>query len=263
MHLFFAFLSSLHVSICMKWFETIASGIGALLFPQDCALCGAWVCNPDWTPLCTGCRLRIRPLLGPVCITCGDSVAGPMTQSYALCRRCRAAPAGFDLCRAWGAYAGPLRNLIRRYKYGEYRRLSLPLSEFLHSCYSSHELSRPDYIVAVPSHRARVAQRGFDPVLRIARQFSRRTRIPLLEGAERTRNTRPQFGLDVSSRRKNLRQAFRAIPDPRLEGAEVFVVDDILTTGATASELSRTLKDAGVATVTVLVVARAIRYFGA
>ena len=121
--------------------------------------------------------------------------------------------------------------------------------------------ARPDGLVPVPSHRKRLAQRGFDPALLLAKDLSNRLNVPVLSVARRIRCTAPQFGLDEKSRRLNLKSAFRIQGKTKLKNSSLWIVDDILTTGTTVRELARALLGAGARTVRVLVIARAVKHF--
>ncbi len=114
-----------------------------------------------------------------------------------------------------------------------------------------------DWIVPVPTHPRRRRERGYDHTALLAKGLSRRLNLPVFKGVRRIRHTAPQFGLDRADRRGNLRGAFAVSRPERLRGASILLVDDVMTTGATVDEISRTLRrDAGVAGIVVLVVAR-------
>lgn len=119
--------------------------------------------------------------------------------------------------------------------------------------------TRIDVIVPVPLSRERLARRGFNQSLEIARAVARPLRTPLDPGCVlRILETAPQASLRLADRRRNLRGAF-VVPDAaaaRLRGRSILVIDDVMTTGATLDELARTLKRAGTASVVNLVVAR-------
>ena len=116
-------------------------------------------------------------------------------------------------------------------------------------------VSRPDAIVAPPSTRARLRERGFNPALEVAKVVARRHRVRCsIEGLVRVRETEPQPGLARAARRRNLEHAFACRADVR--DAHVALVDDVLTTGATADAAAQVLKRAGAARVSVWVVAR-------
>lgn len=177
-----------------------------------------------------------------------------------ICAHCRKAPPPWDWCRGWGGYDGKLRKLIRRYKYDRCRFLSAPLARMMFECLQELDhVPDFDWIVAVPTHPSRRRKRGYDHTLLLAKRLSRLTGIPVFKGLIRSRDTAPQFGLDKSERRRNLSGAFRLDGSDRLSGTSVVLVDDVLTTGATAEEICKVLSKKGkVARVLVLVAARAL-----
>lgn len=157
-------------------------------------------------------------------------------------------------------YEAPLSTLIHWMKFEgnlpAARTLGWLLAGFVSRALSTGRIEPPDAIVPVPLHTQRLRCRGFNQSQELARHLSRRLEIPLMARAcVRTRATAPQSGLPcAASRRRNVAGAFRARGG--LSGlARVAVVDDVLTTGATAAELARTLRAAGVGSVDIWVCA--------
>lgn len=118
-------------------------------------------------------------------------------------------------------------------------------------------LEPPDCVVPVPLHRRRIAQRGFNPAVTLARELARTRGVPLAATAlRRVRDTESQTGLGRAERRANVRAAFRARPGLP---ARVWLVDDVVTTGATLEECARALRRAGARQVVALCAARTPR----
>ncbi len=245
----------------MNPFSILCAFGAALIFPQSCVLCGCLVWRKRTVPLCRSCEAKLRPLQGRLCVSCGDLLPGLMTLSFGLCLRCRHHPPDFDQACAWGAYGKELRQLIWHFKYAGHPRLSDPLAELMFSASAQRKWPRPDGLIPVPRHPRRVRRRGFDPAYLLARDLASRLEVPLLSVASRIRRTVPQFGLDEEARRRNLESAFWIDRKPHLADSSVWIVDDILTTGTTAGELTRALRRAGARTVNVLVIARAVKHF--
>jgi competence protein ComFC len=180
---------------------------------------------------------------------------------FPVCSSCRAGNAEFDRARAWGLYEGSLRRVIREFKFGGCRRLGVPLAGLLRETLKSFELT-VEYIVPVPSHRARIRARGFDQIRALTKKLSFDTGIAIFDGLTRIRDTKPQFGLPLRERSRNVKGAFR-LKDPEvLENRKVLILDDIITTGATVQEISRMLNSEGKpAWMGVLTVARAARRY--
>jgi len=171
---------------------------------------------------------------------------------------CRAQENPFDFARAYGNYRGELRSLIIEFKFGHHQRLSHPLAALLQHCYERSGLDlEPDWIVPVPPHVRRRRERGFDQTLILSRALSQRLKIPVFKGLYRVKPTVPQSGLNLQERRKNLGHAFRLSQADRLSDQTLVLVDDVMTTGTTISEICRLIRlETRIRTILVLTVAR-------
>jgi len=214
------------------------------LFPQDCVLCLA----PAGRHLvCTACRASL-PWLREACFRCATPLAHP-----GLCGQCQRHAPGFDETVCAFEYRFPVDRLVQRFKYSGDFALGRWLT--LAVCARLAERERPQLIVAAPLARARLRKRGFNQSAHMARILAGRLGMRFASrGFERTRETQPQQGLDRRARRANVRGAFRC--RIRLQGAHVAVVDDVVTTGATADALAMALREAGAARVSVWAIAR-------
>lgn len=174
---------------------------------------------------------------------------------------CRFAPPDFDLALAWGSYEGDMKRLLHAYKFNGLRRLAHPLAWLLKDCLQRRaKRARPDWLVPVPLHRRRILERGFDPPRLLARLLGRQLAVPLFPHLRRVRHTPTQTGLNAADRKRNLVGAFGLKSPELLKDKRVMLVDDILTTGATANEIARTLRQAAVVKqIGVLTVARVPR----
>jgi ComF family protein len=170
------------------------------------------------------------------------------------CALCRSGRRGFDAAYSFGAYEGVLRKLIHLYKYGRVRPLAKPLSDLLVRALPRDEAF--DAAVPVPLYWRRRLRRGFNQAELLARGLSRRTGIPVLGALRRLRPTPAQAGLSNSARRQNVSQAFRA---RGVQGKRILLIDDVMTTGATAASCAAALKQAGARRVSLLTVARVDR----
>jgi|SRR5262245_49384615 len=226
-----------------SWLERCGR-LGLNWLGQDCALCGA---GSGHELVCAACAQAL-PELPAHCPRC----ALP-TPLGSVCGSCLANPPQFDATLALWLYEFPCDRLVQALKY----RAWLGLAPFFARCLVSRCFPPADVIVPMPLHPDRLAQRGFNQALEIARGLARRTGAPLEpRGAQRVRNTIPQTELPYEERAKNIRGAFFARVD--FSGKTVAVVDDVMTTGATLDELARILKRAGAARVENLVVARSV-----
>lgn len=224
----------------MRFYNALRVAAQALFFPQRCVVCEHWVAQPDFSPLCLPCLRTLESFQVPVCQHCGTQLPGNFDDRHAACARCRERGFQFNYARASGPYEGRLRDVIRRYKFDGHRRLAAPLARRLVETYRSIDfVFEPDWIVPVPLHPKRRLQRGFDQTLLLADRLACELGVPVFTGARRVRDTKPQFGLDSQERRKNLKDAFALETHGWTSGSNLLMVDDVMTTGTTADELSR------------------------
>jgi ComF family protein len=244
----------------MRVVDWLISILDRVVFPQTCVLCGS-PAPGQMVPLCGRCLLDLPSLQRPICHHCGIPVPGEPSLEFGLCSACRTLEIAFDRARSWGPYSGSLRQVIWSYKFGGLKRLAVPLVKLLQKTYRHGFQDMPiDYVIPVPLHPRKRRLRGFDQTQLLARGLSRETGIPLLRGVNRVRDTSPQYGLSQSARRSNVAGAFEVRRDSGLRDRSVLVVDDVLTTGATVSEVGKCLRlQGGVAGIGVLTVARVPR----
>lgn len=164
---------------------------------------------------------------------------------------------GFDAAYSFGFYEGSLQKLVQLLKYGGIYTLAKPLGAMLAS---ACPLTEPiDLVVPVPMHWLRRWKRGFNQAELLGNEVARRIGVNAGSAVRRKRRTPPQAGLSDSVRRRNVSGAF-AVPKPSaVRGLHVLLVDDVLTTGATASACASALKRAGARRVSVLTLARVDR----
>jgi len=212
---------------------------------QDCALCLA----PSRERLvCAACEAALEGAAS-ACERC----ASPVLRG-GRCDACRGRRLAFDAALARFDYRFPVDRLVLRFKYAGDLAVGRWLSERLAERAAS--MPRPDVLVAPPLARTRLRERGFNQAVEIARTVGRRLRLPVdAHAIERRRETAPQARLGRRARQANLRGAFACARN--VDGLHVAIVDDVLTTGATADALARALKHAGAARVSVWAVARA------
>ena len=171
---------------------------------------------------------------------------------------CRSGLRGFDAAYCLGSYEGTLRELIHLYKYGKIQTLSQPLAGLLAAALPLDE--RFDAVTPVPLHWRKQWQRGFNQSELLARAIARRRGIPVVRALRRVRSTQAQAGLSNTARRNNVTAAFQCRRGARtLAARRVLLIDDVMTTGSTAAACARALKQAGVARVVLLTVARVDR----
>lgn len=212
---------------------------------QACQLCGA---GSAQGMLCGPCREDLPWLPAGRCVQCAALLA-----SGGICGACLDRPPRFDRVEAVFAYRFPVDGLVQAFKYGG----RLALAGLLGGELARAVAGGVDAIVPMPLAPRRLAERGFNQALEIARPVARATGIPLLPNACRKQvDTPPQAALPWDERARNVRRAFAC--DTDLRGMRIAVVDDVLTTGATLNELARVLRKAGAMEVRGWVVARTL-----
>jgi ComF family protein len=214
-------------------------------------------------PVCAGCLRRPEPFQAEYfCVSCRT----PFQNAFPLsldgqCALCRTGLRGFDAAYTFGAYDGVLRQLIHLFKYAKIATLAAPLADWMATALPLDE--RFDLIVPVPLHWRRRWERGFNQSELLVKSLSRRTGISMAHPLTRRRSTAVQAGLSNAGRRRNIQGAFIAKRPARLDGKRILLIDDVMTTGATAAACAGALKRVGAARVALLTVARADRRFDA
>ena len=223
-----------------------------VLLPRQCALCGARLAPRAPLPACRGCLAEL-PRNRPACPRCAAPVAAPGL----ACRRCRRRAPPWEAAWAPYRYGWPLDAALLRWKFhGDPACGALLEGLFARAAARMADGPRPEALVPVPLHRARLRGRGFDQAARLARAAGRALGVPVApEALRRLRPTAAQSGLAAGARRRNVRGAFAVARPPPWR--HVAVVDDVLTTGSTAAEAARVLRRAGVARVDVWCLLRA------
>ena len=203
-----------------------------------------------------------------MCSICGEKIFGQhfAADSGALCGACRLAAPRFRKAVAFGAYEGALRDLIHIFKYQRIKSAGPLLGRLLKQAYSRIQAEEPVLVVPVPLWPGKRRDRGFNQAEEIARAFLRSGASSSIQLCTalliRSRETAPQTGLTRRQRQANLRGAFALTKPQKVQGQSILLVDDVMTTGATAGECARVLMRAGAKQVYVATVARATREAG-
>jgi ComF family protein len=259
--------------------ERIAASLFFTFFPADCRICASPLLRVSRLPVCNHCLFALRPLQGSHCSVCGEGLhfatyaahldggKADGTEAETRCPLCQRVDPPFERAVAYGSYDGQLRDLIHLLKFQQVRPSSSVLGRMLAKTISRLEPAMPVgtiAVIAVPLHKRKQAQRGFNQAEVIARaalkELSRPKRFELCTGVLlRRRETGSQIGLTRHQRRENMRGAF-SIGDPtRILKRDILLIDDVYTTGTTASECARVLLRAGAARVWVATVARTLK----
>jgi ComF family protein len=235
-----------------SWFTSAGNRLLNRLFPPRCRLCDAASHTPR--PLCQPCAAEL-PWLLHGCPQCAYPLADAGTPGR--CGRCQRQPPAFDATEALFHYRPPVDYLVKRLKFSGELALAPLLGGLLAARIGRRTAALPEQLIPVPLHPVRQRERGFNQATELARSLGRCLRIPLAtQLCLRRRNTGPQSLLPLTARRLNLRDAFAVRGRCALH---VAIVDDVMTTGHTANELARALRQAGAERIEVWVIARAAR----
>lgn len=244
-------------------FEPLAHQLLDLVFPRLCPGCQDPLPGRAQPQLCPPCQRRLFPLAAPFCPVCGEKFHG-IPDASRPCSNCAGRAVSFDFARSHFHAHGLLRDLIHRLKYQSALHLAPLLAHFLGANLQDPRIGdgAPWILVPVPLHPRRQRKRRFNQAAELAHLLSAQCGWPCLDALRRTRASSPQADLDRQERLENLRGAFALHPSPRmhepLAGSRVLLIDDVFTTGSTAHECAKVLKeDANVTIVAVIAVARA------
>ena len=229
----------------------------SLVLPPRCPGCGT-VVAADAT-FCASCWSELTFITEPMCPRCGEpspvDTAGP-------CFACNKRPPRYTAARAAIAYDDGARRIVLGLKHADAPHLARAMAAQMARAGSAW-LGPGSLIVPVPLHRWRLWRRGYNQAALIARVLARRTGAKLdLDALTRTRATASSGGLGRAERFDNVAAAFVPRRGARLAGRDIVLVDDVLTSGATADACADALVAAGAATVRVLTFARVVRGVG-
>jgi ComF family protein len=241
----------------------------AALFPSDCRICPSSLFSVSRLPVCSSCLESIQPISQARCNVCGDLLsAADGAFGDARCPECASDGPAFERAVNYGAYTGVLRQLIHLLKYERMRPAANVLGRLTAeaSLQLEGDIDVPELLmIPVPVHKVRMRSRGFNQAELIARAAQRGIEQSIgrkltldVTALLRVRFAESQVSLTVEERRQQIRGSFKVTSRERVKGREILLVDDVLTTGATASECARELRQAGAARVWVVTPARAL-----
>jgi ComF family protein len=252
-------------ALAVGWAARAARAALDAILPPQCLACAAAIDEPR--KLCAACWSKITWLAAPLCQHCGvpfefDPQSG--AADTLLCGACLRDPPAFARARAVFRYDDAGRGLILGFKHGDRLHAAPAYGQWLARA-GAELLQEADLVVPVPLHWTRLAWRRYNQSALLANAVARTARrhsVPDL--LVRTRRTPQQGDMGRAARQRNVRRAFRVAPrhTALLPGKRIVLVDDVLTTGATAEECVRALLEAGAASVDLLTLARVVRPVG-
>ena len=232
--------------------QWLARAVLDFALPARCAGCGAIVDAVN--SFCADCWTRIEFLGAGGCATCGLPLHGTEAECCAICL---ARPPRIARTRAAVAYDDLTRRLALKLKYGRKVAVAKTMARFMAPLIDS---GGDRILVPVPLHRVRLWQRGFNQSVIVGRELSRLSGLPLDHDLlRRIKRTPPLKGMSALQRRRAVAGAFAVADGAGIAGKTVVLVDDVLTTGATANACARVLRRAGAARVELISWARVVR----
>jgi len=236
----------------LKLLKTISKTAVDLVIPPVCLACHKRIEDQNEQILCPNCLETISVLSESICDKCGS----PLSEDG--CEFCWEFSPQFDISRSAIRYEGAAATLIQDLKYKAYIAiapwLANVMTQFMDDLFQYQKF---DFIMAVPLHRVRKRERGFNQSELIARHISSTLKIPYQEPVERSFYTASQTRLSKERRIKNLTSAFRLKRRANIQGKRILIVDDVFTTGSTLNEICKTLRTANPDYIATLTAARA------
>jgi ComF family protein len=215
------------------------------------------VAQDDVVLFCSECVAHLGPEAWHGCRRCGAEVLD-VGFSPTHCPLCHTTPLKFDAAVVLGGYHKGLQKVVLRMKRPTHNALTIAMGRLLFRQRHQQLTEHPaDVVVPIPMYWTRRLGRGINNPDVLANCLGTSLGLPVHRLLVRCLNTRPQAELPPSRRFENMRGAFRVRRPEMVKDARIWLVDDILTTGATCSEAAKMLKRAGAAWVGVAVVARA------
>jgi competence protein ComFC len=235
----------------------LKSGVLNLVFPLNCLLCRKYIrtTDPSGDVLCQNCLGTLQFNSPPFCLSCSRHLA---ESSSSLCCHCRTAACHFNKNYSALLYTPALRRLILSFKYGNKTSLKTLFSHLVLSFINQNHLDMKkfDMVIPVPLSSARMRERGYNQAQLLASIIANHFGIPLsANNLLRCRHTPCQAALPPDARLTNVQGAFKINHSEIYRNQTLLVVDDVLTTGATVSEIARLLKSHGAAHVETLTLA--------
>ncbi len=240
--------------------SAVLAGISELIFPRRCALCREQLLDGTLYDVCEFCKSKITVHTGAACTVCAVPMDGELADAGVIkCGRCRIKSPPYDKTIFCLRYKNEVRKLLHLLKFSGREGLVYLFAPMMSSrLYREPERAEIDFVVPVPLHYRRLLRRGFNQSYLLAHEVAVDLTIKMAADVLiRKKDTTAQFAQTRSERFKNIRGAFAVRDAALIKGRKFLLVDDIMTSGATMYEASKTLKKAGARNVYCLVAARA------
>lgn len=237
-----------------------------LLFPPVCCLCKIKTPIIDHL-VCEDCWARVNIINNPICMKCGLPILSYYQRPdhrYYLCYRCRKRRWAFDQARSAFIFNDSIKDAIHLMKYSGHFRMSgflgREMVKVLVNNFSAHKTLKEAIIVPVPITNQKLKEREFNQSELLANTIGNLLGLPIYTHLlERTKEVKPQVGLPLKERERNVRGAFKVTNPQFLKNRRILLLDDVMTTGATVNECSKQLRRAGGKNIYVWTLASAMR----
>ena len=237
-------------------FEQLREGLLDFIFPRNCLCCRRHAPDPKFPPVCDSCLKTVEFNGPPFCLRCSRRLQNLSAEG--ICDTCQRHEMAFDCAWAAVAFNNTTRHLIHAFKYQHKTALRKIFAHLILDFLNQYKITLEHYdcLMPIPLHPARLRERGFNQAQLLAQQLQKEIKIPLqTHGLVRAHPTLTQTQLSSKERFTNLKGAFRIKHPEDIKGKNILLIDDLLTTGATASEAASVLKQHGAGRVGVVTVA--------
>lgn len=239
-------------------YRQISSFLGSLadfVFPPYCGHCRQRASEGLSGEICPGCWAVVKKWDDGQCQRCGHPVAG----THSLCDKCLIPDWGCNDVKTIGPFEAPLSNALHMLKYSDAQSVSRKLGVLMAGrIASATNYCKADMVLAVPLHKARKRERGYNQAQLLAEQLGKALDIPAPEGlVTRARHTKSQTTLNKEERHRNVEGIFAVQNPDRIKDKTIILVDDVLTTGATIGSCGQSLLSAGAREVLAMTAAAA------
>ena len=240
--------------------QGLIKGLKDLIYPNCCLVCKNRIPPTDQEQLiCFSCQDKVEQNLPPFCASCGRHLTTEAIEKN-TCLSCSAYAENFYFDRAFSpcTYTGTIKKLIHEFKYSGKDYLGKPLGKLMHTFIRNYQLpiEHLDFLIPIPLHKSRQRDREFNQAeilsQEVANEFDKKV---LVDALVRVKPTKTQTELTFQERCQNVEKSFSVTKPDLIKDANILLIDDVLTTGATSSEAARCLKEAGARKVLLLTVA--------
>lgn len=235
--------------------------LSQVIFPPQCLGCAEIIPSVTGQIFCRDCAQHVHYITGSICPICGTTFPDSPAENH-LCEDCLEKQPYFSQARAVFCYEAVILDTIHQFKYKRNIATGEILADFM-ADYPFPDITFDDYslIIPVPLHVKRLRERGFNQSLILARRLAKIKKIPVdFFVLKRHRFTSTQTRSNKQERKHNIRGAFDVSGTKTIAGHNILLIDDVLTTGATVNECSKTLLRAGAKKVSVLTLARVLHH---